>query len=59
MEILIKTVENGFLLEVRVKGMKGWLDKDCKTYVAENERSLLDTISKLWREYKNDNPVRT
>lgn len=49
MEIIIKVVTNGFLVEVRHAGYQGW-----HQYVAENERSLLDTIAKLWRDYKND-----
>jgi len=48
MEIDIKVVQNGFTIDVRYSGYQGRF-----TYVAENERSLLDTISLLWREYKN------
>lgn len=48
MEIHIKVVENGFTIEVKYTGYQGW-----NQYVAENERSLLDTISMLWRDYKN------
>lgn len=48
MKIYIKVVENGFTIEVNYKGYAGY-----HMYVAENERSLLDTISKLWRDHKN------
>lgn len=48
MEIHIKVVDNGFTIEVKYTGYTGW-----HMYVAENERSLLDTISMLWRDHKN------
>lgn len=50
MHIIIKVVENGFVVEVT---KSGYDPKGSWTYVAENERSLLDTISQLWRTYKN------
>ena len=53
MKIHITVVKNGFKIEAQHDGYAGWDE-----YVAEDERSLLDTISKLWRNYKNDTARR-
>ena len=49
MIIEIKVAENGFIIDVRGSGYAEGI-----LYVAESERSLLDTISVVWRKYKNE-----
>lgn len=49
MIIEIKVAENGFIIDVRGSGYAEGI-----SYVAESERSLLDTISVVWRKYKNE-----
>jgi len=51
--ILIDEVENGFLINAGVKPKDG-VSRE-RDYVAENEKSLLDLVSKLWRQHKQVN----
>lgn len=52
LEITIHTVENGFTITTRT--FEADRRAQYRSYIAESERTLLDTISEIWRAFKDE-----